>query len=286
MHNLSSTVKLQIKESISIATSKEEALFRAADILDSNGLYSLADKLDNLRHDLPIPLTNIDELTDAEDIANILNSEEDETSGIDKSSAVNSLISLADKFDQEGKGHLSEAIDDVLTSTAGPKAPLKKMDDEVKKELLKFLCDSEKRMTSATGDLEELTRRLRYFDLSHYAKDMGIDRTLKDISKVISSLAEAKVKMFEISFGKKPSQDDLRKLVNEFEGDAADDGNGKHSPQAFFGKQQLADDTVPEEDSASNEEDISEDDYNEFFDLKEDSLDIQSILDKLDLGDL
>ena len=199
-----------------------------------------------------------------------------------RSELISTLIVLADKFDQEGKDKLADAVDEVLTSIAArPAAPLKGLDEDVKKDLLKFLHKSEQNTKDSQADLEELMRRLRYFDVADYTKDMSLDRIFKDISKVQECLDGAKKKMYELSFGKKPSRGDLDQLVKDLDGDAANDGSGGHDPLEFFNSQQAADDKHDEESFEEDdlEEDVTEEEYNDFFDPAGQDPDILSMLE-------
>lgn len=137
------------------------------------------------------------------------------------------LVKMADKFDQQGKFDLAEKIDSTLTSEAArPKAPLKSMNDDLKKSLIVFLLDADKGMQSGVSGLNELFRRMRYFDISDSIKDLGLDRVVKDMQKTQECLDGAKKDFYTMTFGKRPSKADLDKLLEELSGkkDDADDG--------------------------------------------------------------
>lgn len=146
---------------------------------------------------------------------------------------IEKLIKLADKFDREGKPELANAVDKLFLTAAGrPKSPLKKMDDKVKKNLLKFLHNAEKGMSDAAEGVEELNRRLRYFDLSGHAKDMGLGKVLKDIEKMETTLSDAKNKFYELTHGKKPSKGELDAMFSDDGAEQNADG-----PLEFFESQ-------------------------------------------------
>ena len=77
------------------------------------------------------------------------------------------LVRLADRLDNEGKHTLAAAVDDVLQVTAAgrPKAPLKGLSDDVKKDLLQFLHNVKENIADSMDALDELFGRLRYFDI-------------------------------------------------------------------------------------------------------------------------
>ena len=66
------------------------------------------------------------------------------------------LVKLADKFDQEGKHELANAVDGLLTTAARPKAPLKSLDEDVKKRLIKVYSQC----TEKFKRLNECIRRI------------------------------------------------------------------------------------------------------------------------------
>ena len=144
------------------------------------------------------------------------------------------LVKLADKFDQEGKHELATAVDTVILSTAARnKAPLKDLDKDVKKDLLKFLHTVQKNMKDSMDALHEFFRRLRYFDIGDTVKEMGLDKVLKEIEKTHSCVDSASKSLFTMSYGKRPSKADLDQLADDF-GLA---GGENPSPLSFFESQ-------------------------------------------------
>jgi hypothetical protein len=93
------------------------------------------------------------------------------------------LVNLADKFDREGKADLADAVDSLLSTAARPKAPLKSLDDDVKKDLLKFIHKVKENLEDSMEALQEFFRRLRYFDIGDTVKDLKLDKALKELSK-------------------------------------------------------------------------------------------------------
>jgi len=145
------------------------------------------------------------------------------------------LVKMADKFDREGRFDLAEDIDRTLQSySARPKAPLKKLDDDVKKNLIVFLHDADKGVGSSIEGLNEFFRRLRYFDVADQIKEMGLDKVVKDMEKTKGCLGDSVKKFYEITNGKRPSQKDLDGLFN-------DDGATEQSALDFFDSQMAKD---------------------------------------------
>jgi hypothetical protein len=125
------------------------------------------------------------------------------------------LVKMADEFDQERKFDLASEVDRALKSfSARPKAPLKKLDDKVKKNLIIFVHDADQNNSKSIKSLNELFRRLRYFDFSDSAKDLGLDKIVKDMEKTQEGLESAKKRFFELMHGKKPSKKDLEEMFN------------------------------------------------------------------------
>lgn len=126
---------------------------------------------------------------------------------------INTLIRLADKFDQEKKFELAEAVDNLIKSKAArPKAPLKGLNDDVKKSLIVFLVDAEDSMHKGCRGLNELSRRMRYFDISDAIKELGLDKVVKDMEKTQECLDAAKKDFYTMTFGKRPSKKDFEEL--------------------------------------------------------------------------
>lgn len=183
------------------------------------------------------------------------------------------LVKMADRFDQEGKQELADAIDALITTKAArPKAPLKKLDDDVKKDLMKFLTTVKKSGEESLDALEELGRRLRYFDMDDVGKELGLDKMLKDVEKVMDAMDGATDSMYSMVYGKKPSKSDMEQMADDFGLKKSD----KESPLEFFEKTKSKDDVVAEEvdsdeedesfeDEGTDEEDISDQDLRDFL---------------------
>jgi len=186
------------------------------------------------------------------------------------------LVKMADEFDQEGKFDLASEIDRTLMSfSARPKAPLKKLDDKVKKNLIVFVHDADQNNSKSIKGLNELFRRLRYFDFADSAKDLGLDKIVKDMEKTQEGLEAAKRRFFELMHGKKPSKKDLEDMFKEIV-DAARQDDGQNTLDFFEansddGWDQDAEDSaidkeIPAEemlDIPEGEEEISEEEMSE-----------------------
>lgn len=173
-----------------------------------------------------------------------------------RSELINKLIVIADKYDQQGKFKVADKIDSFILSFAAKSGKVKKMDDDLKKDLLKFFHNAEKHMEIALEDVEELQRRLRYYDLSDHIKEMALDKSTKDMKNLFDVLSEKKKRMYELSYGKKPSKEDLAQLASDFDGDSAND-SPRHNPIDFFELNFSSEKDV--------EEDISEEELLNFF---------------------
>jgi hypothetical protein len=185
-----------------------------------------------------------------------------------KGSMINNLIKMADKFDQEGKYEMAEKIDSALKNlvkkdAARPKAPLKGLKDDVKKNLVLFIIDADKNMSSGIGRLKELFRRLRYFDLDDSVRDLCLDKVVKEMEKTQSCLDSAKKSFYTLVFGKTPSRDELEELAKTLKNDKNDEDDGQ-SALDFFGQnaegpEVTSDDcesfTAPIDDEDKNQED-------------------------------
>ena len=173
------------------------------------------------------------------------------------------LVKLADKLDQEGKFDLATTVDNVILSTAARnKAPLKDLDEDIKKDLLKFLHTVGKNIKDSMEALNEFFRRLRYFDINDSIKEMGLDKALKEMEKTHSCIDNAGKSMYTMAYGKKPSKSDIAQMAEDF-GFAGDE---KDSPLQFFERQTNND--IPE-----NEEDIEdiEEPFNQELEPEEES---------------
>lgn len=196
---------------------------------------------------------------------------------------LDSLIVMADKFDAEGKFAMAAKIDDTLRSIARgrPKSPLKGLDEDTKKDLVKFLHNIGKRMSSSKNDLEELFRRMRYFDVAESAKPLGLDKAFKDMDRVQQCVDSGKESLHAMLGGNKS---ELRSLLEALEGDNAED-ESEHNPMDFFNSREETE-TVPQEEteegadlesdvetaevmSMMGEEEESDEEYEEFEEADE-----------------
>jgi hypothetical protein len=143
------------------------------------------------------------------------------------------LVRLADKFDREGKTDLADAIDRMLSTASRQKAPLKNLDEDVKKDLLKFVHRVKKNIEDSAEALEEFFRRLRYFDVGDSVKELKLDKVLKDLEKTQECMDSAGKTMYALTYGKHPSKSDMEQLADDFE---TSDGK-KMSPLEFFESQ-------------------------------------------------
>jgi len=168
------------------------------------------------------------------------------------------LVRLADKLDREGKADLAAAIDDVLMgkSAARPKAPLKSMDEDVKKDLLKFIHRVKENLEDSMSSLEEFFRRLRYFDIGDSVKDLKLDKAFKELSKINECVDTAGKAMYALSYGKHPSKSDLEQLADDF----GSSKEGPGGPLDFFKSQNKSDEKPEETDEEMLEREDKEDD--------------------------
>ena len=162
------------------------------------------------------------------------------------------LVKMADKFDREGDFDLASDVDQTLLSmSARPRAPLKGLDDDVKKNLIIFLHDSDKNMGSSIKGLKEFFRRLRYFDIADHIKEMGLDRIVRDMEKTRGGIGAALKQFYERTHGKKPSQKDI-------DGLSGDDGEIEQSSLDFFDAQMVKDEEKLEEKPEGEDEELEE----------------------------
>lgn len=129
---------------------------------------------------------------------------------------ISKLVKMADRYDQEGNYELAEEVDRTIQSLAGVRAPLKHLDDDVKKNLIIFVHDADQNNTKSIEGLKELLRRLRYFDFDDF-KDLGLDKVIKEMEKTQCGLGDAKKRFYEITHGKKPSKKDLEDILKDVE---------------------------------------------------------------------
>ena len=104
---------------------------------------------------------------------------------MDNTTLIKELVKLADQLDLQGKEELAAKVDETIeVFAARPKAPLKKMDEKVKKDLLKFLGSVAKHLEESVKALEELFRRMRYFGIDHELKGLDLEESFKDMKKL------------------------------------------------------------------------------------------------------
>lgn len=168
---------------------------------------------------------------------------------------INALIRLADKLDQEKKFELAEAIDNMLKSKAArPKAPLKGLNDDVKKSLIVFLVDAEDAMNNGCKGLGELSRRMRYFDIADAIKELGLDKVIKDMEKTQECLDSAKKDFYTMTFGKRPSKADFEKLRKELGKDEVESDESQAALDFFNSDQAIDSPGVNFKDDLDKEE--------------------------------
>lgn len=169
------------------------------------------------------------------------------------------LVAMADRFDQSGDFDKAAKVDATIKSFARgrPKAPLKGLDEDVKEALVKFLHSVSKRLKASQDDLEELFRRLRYFDQADAIKPLGLEKALKDMADTQSCVDGAKERLYSMTFG--GGKGGMAKLLEKLEsgGESADD-MPNHKPNEFFDSRQLADDFAKDEAKPEAEEPTSE----------------------------
>lgn len=146
------------------------------------------------------------------------------------------LVILADKLDREGKHELADAIDQLLITAAGrPKAPLKGLGEDVKKDLLKFIHRVKGNAKNSSDSLEELGRRLRYFNAGHFMKELGLEKAVKDLDKVQECADGAFRSMYALTYGKSPTNSDVEQMADDF---SDQDNDEIPSPLDFFSSQE------------------------------------------------
>lgn len=143
------------------------------------------------------------------------------------------LFKLAEKFKQEGKTDLANEINDLLSTGSRQKAPLKSLNEDVKKDLLKFVHRVKENIEDSMEALEEFFRRLRYFDIGDTVKDLRLDKALKELSKTHECMDNAGKSMYALTYGKYPSRSDMEQLAEDFGPKEENKG-----PLEFFESQQ------------------------------------------------
>lgn len=182
--------------------------------------------------------------------------------GVESDAMLNGLSKIADELSKKGKPELAAAVNDVLKLGAGrPKAPLKKLDEDVKKDLMRFLTTIKKNMEDSMGALQELFRRLRYFDIDDIVGQLELDKTLKDMEKTHYAMDNATKAMYALTYGKRPSKGDMDQMAEDF-GVA---GKKSINPLDFFKSQQgrLSGNLSDFEPSEENVEKLEEDEMPE-----------------------
>lgn len=146
----------------------------------------------------------------------------------------NVLITIANDLDQNGKHDLANAVDSIIKSAAGrPRAPHRDLDEDVKKDLMKFLSTVQYNMSTSVDTLGELFRRLRYFGIDDVIKQLGLDKVIKDMSRVDQLMSNAVRSMYTLTNGRKPSNKDMEQMAEDF----GLTGGGTPSPLDFFNSQ-------------------------------------------------
>jgi len=185
---------------------------------------------------------------------------------------ISKLVKMADDFDRTGQHALAAEVDRTLKSfSARPKAPLKQLGDDVKKNLIIFVHDADQSTGKSVKGLKELFRRLRYFDLADAVKDLGLDRTVRDMEKTQGGLCEAKKRLYEMMMGRKPSA----QALDDFLGVSG--GAGEQGALDFFESQSPIDDEDelsmdPDEEEEEIDEEIEEEDEEDLSDELEEEL--------------
>jgi len=130
------------------------------------------------------------------------------------------LIKIADKLDAEKKADLASKVDETIAVfSARKKAPLKHLDEKVKRDLVGFVHKVEKNLDESVKSLEEFFRRLRYFDLSSLVKETGLNKTVDEIKAIHDCVDNAMKKIYELSYGKKPSKGDVEQMLEDSDED-------------------------------------------------------------------
>ena len=187
---------------------------------------------------------------------------------MDNTTLIKELVKLADQLDLQGKEELAAKVDETIeVFAARPKAPLKKMDEKVKKDLLKFLGSVAKHLEDSVKALEELFRRMRYFGIDHELKGLDLEESFKDMKKLHNCMDGAGRKFYEYSFGRKPSRDYLKDVLKEDQ-DADDPFEFARLDPA----QNIPERLVPKEDVSlvgADKEAPTEEEMKEFWDKAE-----------------
>lgn len=134
---------------------------------------------------------------------------------------------MADDFDAAGDFEKAARVDETIKVMARGrhKATLKGLDDNVKRSLIKFLHNVSKRMKESNDDLQELFKRMRYFDHVNVLKPFGLDKAIKDIGDTQKCVDAAKEKIYILTYGGGKSS--LNKLLEKLDTDNAKDKSFK-----------------------------------------------------------
>lgn len=172
------------------------------------------------------------------------------------------LVKMADSFDHDGDHSLASEVDNTIKSfSSRPKAPLKNLDDDVKKNLIIFIHDADQSNGKAIECLNELFRRLRYFDFADTAKDLGLEKVIKTLEGTRGGLGDAKKKFYEMVHGKRPSKTDLEELFSNIVKDKEEDKNEQNAIDFFNAHSEYG----CEDEEQEEIEDISDDELEEFL---------------------
>lgn len=160
---------------------------------------------------------------------------------------IKQLIKLADSLDAEGKYKLAEEVDKIISMATRKKAPLKHLDENVKKNLIGFTHKVEKNLKDSVESLEELSRRLRYFDLAHLIKETALDKAINEMKNTSDCVDSASKKMYELSYGRRPTKDAIEQMLA--------DGDETSDSLIFFESQTEPKESGLEETPGSESED-------------------------------
>ena len=156
------------------------------------------------------------------------------TKQLNNKEVINTLIAIADELDKSNPVIAAE-VDATINVIARKKAPLKDLEDPVKKDLMKFLTNINDRAGRSKADLTELCRRLRYFDIGDVVRELGLDKMLKEMDYTCNCADDAQKRFFELTFGRRPSKNDLTDYTKDMIEEPAPE---KTDPLAFFGIEQ------------------------------------------------
>ena len=158
------------------------------------------------------------------------------------------LVKMADRYDSEDNEILASKVDEAILSLGRKKTPIKDLDEGVKKNLINFLAKANKNTTNSIKGLEEFFRRLRYFGITEDIKELGLDKTVKELNKIEKAIDSA-LKLFgEMACGKKLSKDEIKSIMG-VEDDCGD-------ALSFFKKHEEKDEDEIEAEKAKEAKEI------------------------------